>query len=105
MGVQLSRRGYSVRVNGMLLGDSQFVIQAEITYAPHLSKEDRMRLSPMAQIDLLLAVEGEERRARRIGNQLLTGEEVHAARRSESRRAGLFGRGRQPGLAVGDRNQ
>ena len=84
MGLHLSRRGYSVRVDGRQRGDSGFVIQAEIAYAAHLSEEEWMRLSPMAQLELLLAIEGEERRERRVG----------------ARRAGLLGRGGQPGLAV-----
>jgi len=84
MGLHLSRRGYSVRVDGVLRGNSEFVIRGEIAYAANLSKEEWLRLSPMAQLDLLLAIEGEERRERRVG----------------ARRAGLLGRGGQPGLAV-----
>jgi hypothetical protein len=89
-----------VRVEGMLLGDSRFVIRAEIAYAAHLSKEEWMRLSPMAQLELLLAIEGEEQRGRQVGHELLTGAEAQPARPAGSRRAGLFGRGGHLGLAV-----
>ena len=87
MGLHLSRRGYSVRVDEMRLRDSRFVIRAEIAYAAGLSKEEWMRLSPMAQLDLLLGIEGAELRGRQV-------------RETVSRRAGLLGRGGQPGLAV-----
>jgi hypothetical protein len=92
MGLHLSRRGYSVRVEDMALCDSRFVIRAEITYAARLSEDERMRLSPLAQLDLLLGVEGAELRgpqARPV-----------ALHMRASRRAGLFGRGGQPGLAT-----
>jgi hypothetical protein len=94
MGLHLSRRGYSVRVDDMALRDSRFVIRAEIAYATHLSKEERMRLTPMAELDLLLGVEGAELR----GLELDTVAVQHA---KASGRAGLLGRGGQPGLAVG----
>ena len=103
MGLHLSRRGYSVRVDGELLGDSRFVIRAEIAYAAHLSKEEWMRLSPMAQLELLLAIEGAEQRGRQVGvagDQPRTRAEAQPPRPAGSRRAGLFGRGGQPGLAV-----
>ena len=93
MGLHLSRRGYSVRVDEMRLRDSRFVIRAEIAYAAGLSKEEWMRLSPMAQLDLLLGIEGAEVRARRVCDEPRT----HA---KASRRAGLLGRGGQLGLAV-----
>src|SRR5262245_52896162 len=60
MGLHLSRRGYSVRVDEMLLRGSRFVIRAEIEYATRLSLDEWMRLSPMAQLDLLLGIEGAE---------------------------------------------
>ena len=88
MGLHLSRHGYSVRVEDMSLRDSRFVIKAEIAYAAHLSEEERMRLTPMAELDVLLGIEGAELRWRR-------GTPARA-----SRRAGLVGRGGQPGLAV-----
>ena len=88
MGLHLSRRGYSVRVEDMALRDSRFVIRAEIAYAAHLSEEERMRLTPMAELDVLLGIEGAELRWRR------------GAPARASRRAGLVGRGGQPGLAV-----
>jgi len=95
MGLHLSRRGYSVRVDDMWLRDSRYVVRAEISYAAHLSEDEWMRLSPLAQLDLLLGVEGAELRARqrRAAMELRTHEKA-------SRRAGLLGRRGQPGLAV-----
>lgn len=95
MGLHLARRGYSVRVDGMLRSDSRFVIRAEIEYAAHLSKEEWMRLSEMAQLELLLAIEGEEQRGRQVERA-----EAQPPRSAGSRRAGLLGRGGEPGLAV-----
>ena len=98
MGLHLARRGYSVRVDGMLRSDSRYVIRAEIAYAAHLSKEEWMRLSPMAQLELLLGIEGAEQQGRRVGAD--TVQEAQPPRPTGSRRAGLIGRGGQPGLAV-----
>jgi hypothetical protein len=97
MGLHLSRRGYTVRVDGTLMRDSRFVIRAEIAYAAHLSDEEWMRLSPMAQLELLLGIEGVEMRGRSLGADV----PIRSARPAGSRRAGLFGRGEQPGLALG----
>jgi hypothetical protein len=91
MGLHLSRRGYSVRVDGRLQRDSRFVIRAEIAYAAHLSEEEWKRLSPMAQLELLLGIEGAEVRGRKLGTEVPL---------RSARRAGLIGRGQQPGLAV-----
>ena len=93
MGLHLSRRGYSVRVDEMSMRDSTFVIRAEITYDARLSEEERIRLSEMAQLDLLLGLEGAEVR----GRQVLDERRTHG---KASRRAGLLGKGGQPGLAV-----
>ena len=93
MGLHLSRRGYSVRVDEMLVRDSSFVIRAEITYDARLWEEERARLSEMAQLDLLLGLEGAEVRGRQVLDERRTHGKV-------SRRAGLIGRGGQPGLAV-----
>ena len=92
MGLHLSRRGYSVRVDEMRLRDSRFVIRAEIAYAAGLTEEEWMHLSPMAQLDLLLGIEGAEVRARRVRDERTPAK--------ASRRAGLLGRAGQPGLAV-----
>ena len=67
MGFQSSRPGYVVRVDGLLLGESRFVIRAAVEYGEHLSQEERWSLSPLAQLELLLAIEGEKERAHRLG--------------------------------------
>jgi hypothetical protein len=71
MGYQRTGRGYRVRVDGMLLGESSFVIQAAVEYDAELSREERERLSAMAQLELLLAIQGEEARGRRLGAEIL----------------------------------
>ena len=99
MGLHLSRRGYSVRV--VLLRDSRFLIQAGIAHAERLSKEERMRLTPLEELDLLLGIEGAELRGREVdaGDEPLPRAKTQPARPA-GRRAGLLGRGGQPGLAV-----
>jgi hypothetical protein len=98
MGLHLSRRGYSVRVEDMARRDSSFVIRAEIAYAAHLSEDERMRLTPLAELDLLLGVEGAQLRGRHLGPDLDS--DPVQPRAKMSRRAGLIGRGGRPGLAV-----
>lgn len=71
MGYQRRGRGYTVRVDGLLLGESSFVIQAAVEYDTRLSEEERERLSAMAQLELLLAIQGEEARGRRLGADVL----------------------------------
>lgn len=67
MGYQSARMGYTIRVDGLLLAGTRFVIQAAVEYAPNLSEAERESLVPRAQLELLLAIEGEEDRARRLG--------------------------------------
>ena len=63
-------------------------LHLEDAHAAHVSEEERMRLTPMAELDVLLGIEGAELQWRR------------GAPARASRRAGLVGRGGQPGLAV-----
>jgi hypothetical protein len=67
MGFCCSRQGYSVRVDGLLLGQSRLVIQAAIEYDPLLTDAERERLAPIARLEAVLAIEGEEARGRRLG--------------------------------------
>ena len=67
MGFNCTRQGYSVRVDGLLLGQSRFVIQAAIEYDAVLTDAERERLAPLAQLETLLAIEGEEARGLRLG--------------------------------------
>ena len=67
MGFSSSRPGYTVRVDGLLLGSTRFVIQAAIEYEAWLTDGERERLVPIAQLEALLAIEGEEARGRRLG--------------------------------------
>ena len=67
MGFKCSRPGYSVRVDGLLLGRSRFVIQAAIEYDAVLTDAERDRLTPIAQLEALLAIEGQEERGHRLG--------------------------------------
>ena len=63
-------------------------LHLEDAHAAHLSEEERMRLTPMAELGVRLGIEGAELQWRR-------GTPARA-----SRRAGLVGREGQPGLAV-----
>ena len=67
MGFRCTRPGYSVSVDGLLLAESRFVIQAAIDYDPLLPEDERERLVPRARLEALLAIEGQEARARRMG--------------------------------------
>jgi hypothetical protein len=67
MGFECTRPGYSVSVHGLLLGGIQFVIHAAIEYDPLLPDGERERLAPLARLETLLAIEGQEERARRLG--------------------------------------
>ena len=71
MGIQRTRPGYTVRAERRMLGDSRFVIQAALEYGAGLSEKERGRLSPMAQLELLLAIEGEEERGRLLGAEVV----------------------------------
>lgn len=67
MGYRGARPGYTVSVEGLLLAGSHFVIHAAIDYDPLLRYEERELLAPQAQLEALLAIEGQEARARRLG--------------------------------------
>ena len=67
MGMQRSRPHYMVRVDRQMVSDSRFVIQAALEYRGELSDAQRARVTPMAQLELLLAIEGEEERGRLLG--------------------------------------
>jgi hypothetical protein len=67
MGFQSSRSGYTVRVDGLLLGATRFVVQAAVEYDESLSMAERDALAPRAQLELLLAIVGEEERGWRLG--------------------------------------
>ena len=67
MGIQRSRPGYTVWVDRRMFGDARFVIEAALEYRAGLSDAQRERLTPMAQLELLLAIEGEEERGRLLG--------------------------------------
>ena len=67
MGFRCTRPGYSVSVEGLLLAETRFVIQAAIDYDPLLPEDDRERLVPRARLEALLAIEGQEEHARRLG--------------------------------------
>lgn len=67
MAMQRSRPHYTVRVARHMLGDSGFVIQAALEYSTELSDAQRERLTSMAQLELLLAIQGEEERGRLLG--------------------------------------
>ena len=67
MGMQRSRPHYMVRVDRQMVSDSRFVIQAALEYRGELSDAQRARLTPMARLELLLAIEGEEERGRLLG--------------------------------------
>lgn len=67
MGFQCERQGYTVRVDGLRLGDSGFVIQAAIEYDPLLPDDEKDRLAPIARLETLLAIEGETERGKRLG--------------------------------------
>jgi hypothetical protein len=67
MGYQSTHPGYSVRVDGIGLGQSRFAIQATVNYESQLTRPEREGFVPKAQIELLLAVVGEWERAVRLG--------------------------------------
>jgi hypothetical protein len=71
MGIQRTRPGYTVWADRQMLGDSKFVIQAALEYGAHLSEKERGRLTPMAQLELLLAIDGEEERGRLLGGRVV----------------------------------
>lgn len=67
MGYESAHGGYKVRVDGMTLGDTRFVIQAAVDYDVRLSEGERQRLTPEAQTELMLAIAGAWERGHRLG--------------------------------------
>jgi hypothetical protein len=67
VGYQSVQPGYKVRVDGLTLGQTHFLIQAALTYDDDLTAPERERLMPRAQMEILLAVFGEWERAVRLG--------------------------------------
>jgi len=67
MGYQSHHPQYTVRVDGILLAETQFVIQAEVTYAEGLTAVQREALSMSASMEVLLGVMGEWERGQRLG--------------------------------------
>ena len=67
MGYRSKHPEYSVRVDGLPLGPSRFVIQAAVTYEPQLTGVERESVRPKAQMEIVLAVLGEWDRGFRLG--------------------------------------
>ena len=64
MSMQRFRPGYTVRVDSQMVGDAEVVIEAALEYWAYLSEAERARLTPKAQLELLLAIQGERERGR-----------------------------------------
>jgi hypothetical protein len=54
-------------VDGLVLGQTRYAIQATVDYASQLTKRERERFVATAQLELLMAVLGEWERAVRLG--------------------------------------
>lgn len=67
MGYESAHDGYKVRVDGMTVGETRFVIQAAVDYDLRLSEAERKRLTPEAQTELMLAIAGAWERGHRLG--------------------------------------
>lgn len=67
MSYQSFRPGYDLNVDGIVLGRTQFVIQAAVSYRSQLSGPERERITHTAQMETLFAVIGEWDRAIRLG--------------------------------------
>jgi hypothetical protein len=67
MGYQSTHPDYSVRVDGVPLGPSRFVIQAAVTYGSQLTASERASVRAKAQMEIVLAVLGEWDRGFRLG--------------------------------------
>lgn len=85
------RPGYCVKVDSLFLARTAFIIEASVRYDAALSDSERKRLSPRAQVDLLLAISGAAERGRRLGADSVTiavgGDEPLARLRSSEPRA------------------
>ena len=113
MGIQRSRPDYTVWVDRRRFGDSRFVIEAALEYRPGLTEAQRERLTPMAQLELLLAIQGEEERGRLLGAESVRvrvfgderlqgffGGRTHAARKVIEAYARPLGRGASAGAVA-----
>jgi hypothetical protein len=67
MGFQSTHPEYNVRVDGLRVGRTRFLIQAAITYGSQLTAAARERARRKAQIEVVLAVLGEWDRGIRLG--------------------------------------
>ena len=59
MRMQRSQPGYTVRVDCRIADDAGVVIEAALEYWATLAEPQRKRLTPRAQVDLLLAIQVE----------------------------------------------
>jgi hypothetical protein len=69
MSYRCQRPGYDVRVDGLFLTRSRFVIHAVVAYESRLTDAERERAELAAQTELLVAIAGESQRARGRGAQ------------------------------------
>jgi hypothetical protein len=69
MGFRSTHPEYNVRVDGLRVGRTRFMIQAAVTYGSQLTAAERDRARRRAQIEIVLAVLGEWDRAVRLGAQ------------------------------------
>lgn len=67
MSYQSIRPGYELNVDGLPLGQTQFVIHAALSYESQLAGTERERIKHKAQMEALFAIFGEWERATRIG--------------------------------------
>lgn len=67
-----SRSGYNLKVESLFLARTAYVVQASVEYNPHVTDVERRLLSPTAQLELLLAIEGAVERGRRLGAEFVT---------------------------------
>jgi len=67
MGYRSTHPEYGVRVDGLQLGRTRFIIQAAVTYGSQLTAAERESLRPKAQMEAVLAVLGEWDRGFRLG--------------------------------------
>jgi hypothetical protein len=85
MSYRCSRSGYKVEVDGRFLSKTRFVVHAALDYQSGLSEAERQRLTPRAQMELLLAIYGESQRGRHRGART-----VHVAVEGDRGLGGLY---------------
>jgi hypothetical protein len=85
MSYRCSRSGYKVEVDGVFLSKTRFVVHAALDYQAGLSEAERERLTPKAQMELLLAIYGESQRGRHRGART-----VHVAVEGDRGLGGLY---------------